>query len=133
MNWLSTVYTDSLWRQRCFFFFFVIPQKLRRGNGLEAINESVNRASYTASQVGVPEMRHFLYKCRSTAQFWSPALEAPYHVTEESERLLALYQTLHYRLHAASRPLKLLHQQQEKETMLGWVSSSPYHRNRQLG
>jgi hypothetical protein len=100
-----------------------IVEKLRRGNCLEAINESVNRGSYTASQVGVPEMRHFLYKCKSTAQFWSPALEPPYHVTEESERLLALYQTLHHRLHAASRPLKLLHQQLDKETMLGWITS----------
>ncbi|KAJ9580107.1 hypothetical protein L9F63_004249, partial [Diploptera punctata] len=62
---------------------------LKRGNCLEAINESVNRGNYTASQVGVPEMRHFLYKCKSTAQFWSPALEPPYHIPEESERLLA--------------------------------------------
>jgi hypothetical protein len=49
---------------------------------------------------------------------------------EESERLLGLYQTLHHRLHAASRPLKLLHQQLEKETMLGWVRKlcvSPKH------
>jgi hypothetical protein len=45
-------------------------------------------------------------------------------VTEESERLLGLYQALHHRLHAASRPLKLLHQQLDKETMLGWVSST---------
>lgn len=100
-----------------------IVEKLRRGNCLEAINESVNRASYTASQVGVPEMRHFLYKCKSTAQFWSPALEPPYHIMEESERLLGLYQALHHHLHAASRPLKLLHQQLDKETMLGWVTS----------
>lgn len=94
---------------------------MRRGNCLEAINESVNRPSYTASQVGVPEMRHFLYKCKSTAQFWSPALEPPYHTMEESQRLLGLYQALHHHLHAASRPLKLLHQQLDKETMLGWV------------
>ncbi|GFG32545.1 hypothetical protein Cfor_09047 [Coptotermes formosanus] len=100
-----------------------IVEKLRHGNCLEAINESVNRAGYTASQVGVPEMRHFLYKCMSTAQFWSPALEPPYHVTEESERLLGLYQALHHRLHAASRPLKLLHQQLDKETLLGWITS----------
>ncbi|PNF25223.1 Vacuolar fusion protein MON1-like protein A [Cryptotermes secundus] len=100
-----------------------IVEKLRRSNCLEAINESVNRPSYTASQVGVPEMRHFLYKCKSTAQFWSPALEPPYHTTEESQRLLGLYQALHHHLHAASRPLKLLHQQLDKETMLGWVTS----------
>ncbi|XP_067002562.1 vacuolar fusion protein MON1 homolog [Anabrus simplex] len=100
-----------------------IVEKLRRGNCLEAINESVARPGYTASQVGVPEMRHFLYKCKSTAQFWSPSVEPPYHTPEEVERLLGLYRALHHRLHAASRPLKLLHQQLDKETMLGWVTS----------
>ncbi|PSN48504.1 Vacuolar fusion protein MON1 A [Blattella germanica] len=110
--------------QACLLLLTVDRDKLRRGNCLEAINESINRASYTASQVGVPDLRHFLYKCKSTAQFWSPALEPPYHITEESERLLGLYQALHHRLHAASRPLKLLHQQLDKETMLGWVSTN---------
>nr|CAD7567396.1 unnamed protein product [Timema californicum] len=100
-----------------------IVEKLRRGNCLEAINESMNRPSFLASQVGVPEMRHFLYKCKSTAQFWSPGLEPPYHTAEETERLLGLYQALHHRLHAASRPLKLLHQQLDKETLLAWVTS----------
>src|SRR5689334_3800719 len=32
----------------------------------------------TMSFVNVPEVRHFLYKSRSIAQFMSPALEAPY-------------------------------------------------------
>ncbi|XP_063238833.1 vacuolar fusion protein MON1 homolog A isoform X2 [Bacillus rossius redtenbacheri] len=100
-----------------------IVEKLRRGNCLEAINESAGRPGFTASQVGVPEMRHFLYKCKSTAQFWSPGLEAPYHTPGEAQRLLELYRALHHRLHAPSRPLKLLHQQLHSETMLAWVTS----------
>ncbi|XP_049963709.1 vacuolar fusion protein MON1 homolog A [Schistocerca serialis cubense] len=100
-----------------------VVEKLRRGNCLEAINESLSRPTLTVSQVGVADMRHFLYKCRSTAQFWSPAMEAPYNSPEEAERLLGLYQALHQRLHSASRPLKLLHQQLERETMLGWVTT----------
>jgi len=35
--------------------------------------------------------------------------------------LLGLYQCLHQRLHCPSRPLKLIFQQLDKETMLAWV------------
>lgn len=37
-------------------------------------------------------------------------------------RLLGLYQCLHHRLHSPNRPLKLIFQQLDKETMLAWVS-----------
>jgi len=43
-------------------------------------------------------------------------------------RLLGLYQCLHHRLHSPSRPLKLIFQQLDKETMLAWVSKNLYDR-----
>ncbi|XP_057335338.1 vacuolar fusion protein MON1 homolog A [Microplitis mediator] len=100
-----------------------IVEKLRRTNCLEAINESMNRVSVTTAEIGLPEMRHVLYKCRSTAQFWSPGFQPPYSTDQEVERLLGLYQCLHHRLHSPTRPLKLIFQQLEKETMLAWVTS----------
>ncbi|XP_046431414.1 vacuolar fusion protein MON1 homolog A [Neodiprion virginianus] len=100
-----------------------IVEKLRRTNCLEAINESMNKASITTAEIGLPEMRHVLYKCKSTAQFWSPGFQPPYTTDEEIERLLGLYQCLHHRLHAPNRPLKLIFQQLDKETMLAWVTS----------
>ncbi|XP_011306022.1 vacuolar fusion protein MON1 homolog A [Fopius arisanus] len=100
-----------------------IVERLRRTNCLEAINESMNRVSVTTADIGLSEMRHVLYKCRSTAQFWSPGFQPPYVKDEEIERLLGLYQCLHHRLHAPSRPLKLIFQQLDKETMLAWVTS----------
>ncbi|XP_046750307.1 vacuolar fusion protein MON1 homolog A [Diprion similis] len=100
-----------------------IVEKLRRTNCLEAINESMNKASVTTAEIGLPEMRHVLYKCRSTAQFWSPGFQPPYTTDEDIERLLGLYQCLHHRLHAPNRPLKLIFQQLDKETMLAWVTS----------
>ncbi|CAD6241678.1 GSCOCG00009337001-RA-CDS [Cotesia congregata] len=100
-----------------------IVEKLRRTNCLEAINESMNRVSVTTAEIGLPEMRHVLYKCRSTAQFWSPGFQSPYCTDQEVERLLGLYQCLHHRLHSPTRPLKLIFQQLEKETMLAWVTS----------
>lgn len=100
-----------------------IVEKLRRTNCLEAINESMNKAPITTADIGLPEMRHVLYKCKSTAQFWSPGLQPPYTTDEEIERLLGQYQCLHHRLHSPSRPLKLIFQQLDKETMLAWVTS----------
>lgn len=100
-----------------------IVEKLRRTNCLEAINESMNKPTITTADIGLPEMRHVLYKCKSTAQFWSPGFQPPYTTDEEIERLLGLYQCLHHRLHSPSRPLKLIFQQLDKETMLAWVAS----------
>ncbi|XP_012276007.1 vacuolar fusion protein MON1 homolog A [Orussus abietinus] len=100
-----------------------IVEKLRRTNCLEAINESMNKTSVTIAEIGLPEMRHVLYKCKSTAQFWCPAFQAPYTTEEEIERLLGLYQCLHHKLHAPSRPLKLIFQQLEKETMFTWLTA----------
>jgi vacuolar fusion protein MON1 len=81
----------------------------------------VTSKGLTIDQVGVPELRHFLYKAISTAQFTSPALEVPYHTKENAERLMGLYQALHHRIHSSTRPLKLLFYQLETESMLGWV------------
>lgn len=53
-------------------------QRLKRHNCLEAIIASMNNNWPTMSFVNVPEVRHFLYKNRSIAQFMAPALEAPY-------------------------------------------------------
>lgn len=63
-----------------------IVEKLRRTNCLEAINESMNKASITTAEIGLPEMRHVLYKCKSTAQFWSPGFQVPYNTDEEVQR-----------------------------------------------
>lgn len=42
----------------------------------------------TTADIGLPKMRHVLYKCRSTAQFWSPELQPPYTTDKEKERLV---------------------------------------------
>ncbi|XP_044737373.1 vacuolar fusion protein MON1 homolog A [Chrysoperla carnea] len=100
-----------------------IVDKLRRSNCLEPINESMNRKLGNFSVPGVPEVRHFLYKCKSTAQFYSPAVLPPYTIESEKKRLHTLYLGMNSKLHGVVRPLKLIYQQLEKESILGWLTT----------
>lgn len=95
-----------------------IVERLRRGNCLEAINESLNTKEETCVDIGFPELRHYLYKCKSTAQFHQPSMGAPY--TLNCNRLLDLYRRAHYRLHCPTRPLKLLFERTSEDALLAW-------------
>ncbi|KAK0131881.1 Vacuolar fusion protein MON1 B [Merluccius polli] len=86
--------------------------------------------SYSVSQVGVSDLRHFMYKPfdvpdnhHQLTQFTSPEMEAPYSSDEEKMRLLDLYRYMHSRIHSSSRPLKLIYHVAERETLLAWVTS----------
>lgn len=98
-------------------------ERLRKYRCLEAINEAVARRSYSKDQVGIPVLYHFIYKSKSTAQYTSPEIEAPYVDQEEQDRLFGLYLYLHHRIHSASRPLKILCHVGTREMLLGWVTS----------
>lgn len=87
------------------------------------MSDALQKNKYNTKKVGIPELRHFLYKSRSTAQFTRPEFEAPYLTKEEQHRLFGLYQYMHHRIHSSSRPLKILFHVGQYETLLGWVSS----------
>ncbi|XP_016144288.1 vacuolar fusion protein MON1 homolog B-like isoform X2 [Sinocyclocheilus grahami] len=95
-----------------------------------ALNSIAKAHSYSVSQVGVSDLRHFMYKPfdvpdnhRQLTQFTSPEMEAPYGSGEERMRLLDLYRDMHSRIHSTSRPLKLIYHVAERETLLAWVTS----------
>ncbi|KAK3712200.1 hypothetical protein QZH41_018431 [Actinostola sp. cb2023] len=100
-----------------------ILEKLNKYRCLEAITEAVATRSYNIDHVGIPELYHFIYKSKSTAQYTSPELQAPYLEKEEQERLFGLYLYLHRRIHSLARPLKILCHVGTREMLLGWVTS----------
>ncbi|KAI1892680.1 hypothetical protein AGOR_G00136050 [Albula goreensis] len=114
-------------------FYAVADCKRKIDEGMRTQNalRSIARAqSYSASQVGVSDLRHFMYKPfdvpdnhRQLTQFTSPEMEAPYSSEEERMRLLDLYRYMHSRIHSSSRPLKLIYHVAERETLLAWVTS----------
>ncbi|KAK7915909.1 hypothetical protein WMY93_011670 [Mugilogobius chulae] len=104
-----------------------IEEAMTAQNSLTLIDKA---QAYSVSQVGVSDLRHFMYKpfdvpdnYRQLSQFTSPEMEAPYSSEEEKTRLLDLYRYMHSRIHSTSRPLKLIYHVAEKETMLAWVTS----------
>ncbi|KAG1675213.1 Vacuolar fusion protein MON1 A [Nymphon striatum] len=102
-----------------------IVDRLKKYNCFDALNESLANGNYSISEIGVPDLRHVMYKVKSLSQYTSPSISAvPYHIPEESTRLFRRYQYLHHRVHVGSRPLRILLHVGERETLLGWVTST---------
>ncbi|XP_034667081.1 vacuolar fusion protein MON1 homolog A [Drosophila subobscura] len=104
-----------------------ITEKLRRSHCLEAINEELQQpfnAKLYQQVLGIPELRHFLYKPKSTAQLLCPMLRHPYKSLQELERLEAIYCGLLHRIHNSSRPLKLIYEIKEREVVLAWATGT---------
>ncbi|ERE75616.1 putative vacuolar fusion protein MON1 [Cricetulus griseus] len=94
------------------------------GQGVERAESPTPGLTQGTEPVGIPDLRHFLYKSKSSGLFTSPEIEAPYTSEEEQERLLGLYQYLHSRAHNASRPLKTIYYTGPNENLLAWVTGA---------
>lgn len=44
------------------------------------------RTHHHLGHLNIPDLRHFVYKVKATAQFTSPAMEAPYNLPAEEKR-----------------------------------------------
>ncbi|XP_066473117.1 vacuolar fusion protein MON1 homolog A [Tiliqua scincoides] len=99
-------------------------ERLKKRGVYHALLEALRTPFYSVSQVGIPYLRHFIYKSKSSGLFTSPEIDAPYITEEEKERLLGLYQYLHSRAHNSSRPLKNIYYTGSNENLLAWVTSA---------
>ncbi|XP_014678038.1 PREDICTED: vacuolar fusion protein MON1 homolog A-like [Priapulus caudatus] len=100
-----------------------VLERLQRYRCLEAIDVAIAEGGCRVSQIGIADLRHFIYKSRSTSQFVCAKYEAPYTIDAQWERLFSVYQRVHHRIHTTSRPLKILFYVGVHETILGWVTS----------
>ncbi|KAM7354072.1 vacuolar fusion protein MON1 homolog [Cochliomyia hominivorax] len=107
----------------------LITEKMKRSQCLEAINESVQHLTHpkyqlNAQNIGIPELRHFIYKPKSTAQVLCSELVPPYTKLNEFERLEGIYCELLERVHHAARPLKLIFEAKSSEVILAWSTAT---------
>lgn len=99
-------------------------ERMKKRGAYNPLQEALQSPFYSASLVGIPELRHFIYKSKSSGLFTCPEIEAPYVTEEEKERLLGLYQYLHSRAHSSSHPLKNIYYTGPSENLLAWVTNA---------
>nr|CAG4643847.1 EOG090X03TW [Lepidurus arcticus] len=101
-----------------------IVERLRRHGLLDSINTSLRCPEYSVDRLGLPELRHFLYKCKSSAQCTWPRLSPPYAATPEATQALhRLYRWAHHKIHHSARPLRLLYKATPTGIVLGWATA----------
>eukprot|EP01136_Pigoraptor_vietnamica_P033800 Opistho-1_new@97037 len=100
-----------------------IAANLEACGALDTIKDSLARENYRIAHVDIPDLRHFIYKSRTTAQYTAPTIEPPYADKAEQKRLFRQYQFLHHRVHSEARPLKLYYFVGPREIMLAWITA----------
>ncbi|KAF4599518.1 Vacuolar fusion protein mon1 [Pleurotus pulmonarius] len=104
-----------------------VSQKLDNEGISDAIISDLRngKTEYSVAELGIPGLRHFVYKSRGQVQVTIPSFDDPYDSPTERRRLLTLYQILHDAIHAKSGQggmLKLQYIKTEKESVLGWIT-----------
>lgn len=93
------------------------------GLGLFGAVAAAHKTPYTAADLGVPGLRHFLYKARATNQYTTPAHAAPYTRREDQKRLYRAYQQSYYKVHRqVSKPHQLHYSASDSEAILAIVT-----------
>lgn len=102
-----------------------ILERLERHNIITAIKTSLDTSEYDCESLDLPEIRYFLYKSRTSAQFTSPVPALCYRSNpQQINRLHSRFLTIQNRFLVASRPVKLCYFSTSNETILGWITQS---------
>ena len=99
----------------------LILQGLDKSGALKTIKESIRSCRYVPSNIGIPDIKHFLYKSKTTAQFTGSEYLTPYKDEVSQDRLQNIYLFLQGQLHAASRTAKLIYYTGKYENVFSWV------------
>ncbi|KAH9936335.1 trafficking protein Mon1-domain-containing protein [Fomitopsis serialis] len=104
-----------------------VSRRLTQDGLLQALSDAIDRGDteYSVADLGIPGLRHFVYKSRSHVQVTLPLYEDPYDDLNEKRRLITLYEALYDHIHAKSgqgSTLKLQYIRTEKESVMGWIT-----------
>ena len=102
-----------------------IVERLERHGAIATISSALKSVNFTAESIDIGEMRHFLYKSRSSAQYISPVYSPCYLLEENRRRLDTVYLSIQSRLvNPAAQQVKLCHHATDQEIVLGWITQS---------
>ena len=86
----STGHDDEIFKK-------IYIQKLGKDGALNALIQAINLESYySVSELGIPGLRHFVYKSRAHVQVTVPEFEDPYDDLQERRRCGYLTWNIHF-------------------------------------
>ncbi|CAG8553382.1 9388_t:CDS:10, partial [Ambispora gerdemannii] len=101
-----------------------IIKQLSSTTALKDLENAILNNEYSIADVGVPGLRHFIYKTKQHVQYTSSEFARPYNTPREKRKLFKLYRYTHDRMHSRIRPLKVHYYVSPSETILGWTTAS---------
>ncbi|KAJ7069644.1 trafficking protein Mon1-domain-containing protein [Mycena amicta] len=104
-----------------------VTERLEKEGTLDVVANAfrTGETEYSVAELGIPGLRHFVYKSRAQVQITTPIWEDPYDAVDERRRLTTLYQIIYDAIHAKSgqeATLKLQYLRSEKESVMGWIT-----------
>ncbi|KAL5501280.1 MON1 [Sanghuangporus vaninii] len=104
-----------------------VIKSLETSGSLDSLARTIRRGhtEYDVSVLGVPDLRHFIYKSRPHVQVTHPEWGQDYDDTETRRRLITLYQVVHDNIHGKSgqkETLKLQYIKTNREAVMGWIT-----------
>ncbi|GBP51566.1 Vacuolar fusion protein MON1 homolog A [Eumeta japonica] len=123
-----------------------IAEKLKRNNCIGHINDALNRikdlpTTEPLKHIGIPEIRHFMYKCKSTAQLFTSDPVSVERLQDYRARhkeggdicekkieklsdidYIKKYRSFCNQIHCVSTPAKLIFKANSENTILAWVT-----------
>jgi vacuolar fusion protein MON1 len=103
----------------------LIEEKLKSTGLMTKIkNLTLELNNYTAKELEIPSLRHFVYCNSQLNQIITPIYTSPYNSRNEKRRIVELYKIIKDRLCLSSSQHKIYFHTSSKESILGWTSSS---------
>lgn len=91
-------------------------QSLQTTGLLPRLLRALPASPYSADDMGIPGLRHFIFKWRANVQLTAPRFEAPYAAgSEAQQRLLTLYNVAHDTVHGRARKARARARAQDEE------------------
>ena len=102
-----------------------IQQKMESLNIFQIMNSKIKDNTLRLDQIGVSELKHFLFKDNKVFQYFVSDYALPYaNSIDEQQRIFDMYQKLYHKLHNKTNSLRIIYMQKKYETILGWQTSN---------
>jgi len=92
---------------------------------VEELEEAAPQSDYTVTEVGIPDLLHFVFKSHAISQMTQPKFISPYNTKEQQRNLHRLFQEINAAVYMIepTKPHKVYFRHSETETIVAWITA----------